>query len=310
MIPKPPPREQPLGFLYIPPFRIQGLSIAGEMTSVQAPELDVCFDIGGCPRPILASKYVAISHGHMDHVGGLAYYCSQRAFQGMGTGNVVCDARLAPAIRKMMEGYVELEQQITPYELIPLEPEQEIEIKNNIFLRGFELEHAGPTFGYVIVEKRSKLRPEFGEFPQEKLRELKDRGVEITRILEVPLVAYLGDTAPCPPLVREDVRRAQIVISECTFLDAGHKQRARVGKHLHIDDIVEWLPVLECEALVLIHLSRRTHMGEARRRIAEVIGEEGMERVHVLMDHRANRARYERQAAEAEQKMRESSSAP
>src|SRR5262249_29187701 len=95
MIPKPPPREGSLGFLFIPPYRIQGVSIAGEMTVVQAPELDIAFDMGVCPRSALASRYVAVSHGHMDHIGGLAYYCSQRKFQGMGVGSIICDTRVA-----------------------------------------------------------------------------------------------------------------------------------------------------------------------------------------------------------------------
>jgi len=286
--------------LYLPPYRVQGYSVAGEATVVQAPELDLCFDMGFCPRAALASKVVAVSHGHMDHVGGLAYYCSQRVFQGMGPGTLVCDERLAPAIKRMMDGYIDLEQQVTPYTLVPLAPEQEHEIKNNIVLRAFPVEHGCPAFGYAVIEKRSKLREEYAGMPQESLRELKKKGVEITRILEIPLMAYLGDTAPGPPLVREDVRRAKVIISECTFFDADHRDRARVGNHLHVDDVAEWLGVLECEALVLIHASRRTSMAQARRRLLDAAGPERAERVHFLMDHRANRARYDRQCADAD----------
>ncbi len=299
MIPKPPPREGALGFLFIPPFRVQGLSVAGEATAVQAPELDVCFDMGACPRALLSSKFVAVSHGHMDHVGGLAYYCSQRNFQGMGVGTIVCDERIAPAVRRMMAGYVDLEGQVTPFELIGMAPEQEIEIKNNVALRAFHTEHTAPSMGYSIIEKRSKLKPEFAGHPQEKLRELKDRGVEITHILDIPLMAYLGDTAPGPPLVREDVRKAQVVICECTFVDDGHQERARVGKHMHIDDVIEWLPVLECKMLVLTHLSRRTNLALARKRLYEKGRRGDPNRVAFLMDHHTNRTRYEDQAMEA-----------
>jgi ribonuclease Z len=200
----------------------------------------------------------------------------------------------------MMEGFVNLERQKTPFNILPLEHDQQLEIKNNIFLRGFHTEHTCPAMGYAIIEKRSKLRPEYTDFPQEKLRELKDRGIEITRTLEIPLIAYLGDTAPGPHLVREDVRRAQIVISECTFFEPDHKDRAKVGAHLHIDDIAEWLPVLECQALILIHVSRRTNLQYARKRLYELVSPERAERVHFLMDHRANRERYEHQLREAE----------
>ena len=50
--------------------------------------------------------------------------------------------------------------------------------------------------GYVVVEKRSKLKEEYNGLPQEKLKELRDRGEQITKVLEVPLVSYLGDCAP------------------------------------------------------------------------------------------------------------------
>lgn len=299
MIPKPPPREGQLGFLYLPPYRVQGLSIAGEITTVQIPELDICFDMGACPRAALAARNVALSHGHMDHIGGLAYYCSQRRFQGMGNGRILCDARIAPAVHRMMAGFVDLEQQKTPYDLVPLSPDQAFEIKNNIFIRGFPTEHTAPSFGYTLIEKRSKLKPEFVDLPQDKLKELKDRGIEITRMLEIPLVAYLGDTQPGPHLIREDVRKAQIVISECTFFEPDHKDRAKIGMHLHVDDVAEWLGVLECQALVLIHVSRRTDLAYARKRLNELAGPRA-EKAIFLMDYRATRARYDRQAAEAE----------
>lgn len=311
MIPKPPPREGALGFLYMPPFRVQGVSIAGEATCVMVPELDVCFDVGQCPRASLASKYMCISHGHMDHVGGLAYWCSQRNFQGMGPGTIICDPETEGDIRAMLEGFARLERQKTPYELIALEPTglsgepNEIEIKNNIALRSFKTEHTCPSVGYAVIEKRTKLKDEFGGLPQEKLRELKERGTDIVNRFEIPLVAYLGDTLPGPHLVRDEVRKAKVIITECTFFEPDHRERAKVGMHLHVEDLAEWLRVCECEAMVVTHISRRTHVTFAQKRLREVLGPELSARVHVLMDHRANKARYEQQASEAEKRERE-----
>ncbi|MFM9959338.1 MAG: MBL fold metallo-hydrolase [Phycisphaerales bacterium] len=299
MLPKPPAKEPGLGFLFIPPFRVQGTSIAGEATSVMIPELDVAFDMGICPRPMLAAKFVAITHGHMDHVGGLAYYCSQRKFQGMDAGTIICHKGMAKAIRGMMDGYIELEGQTTEYKLVELEPGQELELKNNIYLRMFEVDHTCLACGYVVVERRSKLKPEYAELPQEKLRELKEKGEDITRVLEVPLVAFLGDTAPGPQLVRDDVRKAQIVICECTFFEEGHEDRAQVGKHMHLKHILEWLPILECQKLVLVHLSRRSNMIEARKLLSKLTKRELGNKVEFLMDHRSNKMRYDKQMEDA-----------
>lgn len=300
MLPKPPPREPSLGFIYSPPYRIQGISIAGEATCIQVPELDVVFDMGACPRPMLASPLCALSHGHMDHVGGLAYYLSQRQFQGMGSGAIACDARIEGDLRRMLEGYVGLERQRTPFELYPLEDGQSHPLKPNHYLRGFHTEHTAPSMGFVAYEKRTKLKDEYVGLPQEKLVELKKRGEEITRTFEVPLVAYTGDTLPGAHLLRSDIRTARVVIAECTFFEKGHQKRSRIGMHMHVDDIAEWLPLLECQTLVLGHISRRTHLGDVRQALEQRLSPEDLARVRVLMDHRANRHEYERQVAQVE----------
>lgn len=299
MLPKPPPRLGQLGYLYFPPYRVEGYSIAGEATAVMVPEIDVCFDIGLCGRPMLSSKYVALTHGHMDHVAGLPYYFSQRWFQGMGMGVCVCDKRIEPAVRHMMAGWVDLEQQKTSHEVIGLSPGETKEIKNNLFLGPFEVDHTVPSVGWGVVERRTKLRDEFIGLPQERLRQLKMEGTEITRELRVPQVAYVGDTLPGPHLLNDVVRKSRILIIECTFFEPDHKERALIGKHVHVDDIAELLERIEAEAVVLTHISRRTNLGMAKKMLNDRLGADGAKRVFLLMDHAENRARYEKQSAEA-----------
>lgn len=299
MLPKMPPGLGQVGFLYVPPLRIQGVSVAGEQTMVQIPELDIAFDIGLCPRIALPSPYVAISHGHMDHVAGLPYYFSQRMFQQMGVGKCVCHPKLAPAIARMMQGWIDVEAQRTPHEIIPLEPDSDLEIKNNVLLRALEVSHTVPALGYVVIEKRSKLRDEFRDLPQDRLRELKAAGTEITRSMEIPLVAYTGDTEFGPCLFRDEFASAKVIISECTFFEHDHRARAKVGKHLHVNDLVKLLDVWKAETVILVHLSRRTNMAAAREQLVKLLGTDRAQRVEFLMDHQANRKRYERQSQEA-----------
>lgn len=314
MLPSPPAREGQLGFLYLPPYRVQGISVAGEQTCIQVPELDLAFDIGLCTRAVLSVPTIALSHAHMDHLGGLPYWFSQRYFQKIGgethmpdrvdgkprapVGRCVCHSELEPHLRAMLRAWEPLERQRTPFELVPVAPEQEVEIKNNIRMKAIATRHTVPSLGFSVLERRSKLKEEFRDLPQEKLRELRSRGVEITRQLDIPLVAYTGDTSPGEFLVRDEFAEAKIVISECTFFEPDHADRARTGMHLHIDDIVRMLPVWKAEAIVLVHASRRTTIHYARERIEALAGADAS-RIHLLMDHRANRQRYERQLADA-----------
>ena len=300
MLPKEPPRRPQLGFLYIPPFRIEGLSIAGEESCVHLPEFDVAFDIGLCPRAALSSNFVALTHGHMDHAAALSYYFSQRHFQGMGTGTVICPKPLAMPIHRLMEAWVDIEQQRTPYNVIALEADQEHEIKNNHYLRAFETVHTVASLGYTVMEKRTKLKEQYAGLPQEKLVSLKKQGEDIVQTMMIPLICYTGDTAWGPHFDREDVLNAKVLITECTFMEPGHRKRAGIGKHLHLDHIIDLLERSKAEAVVLTHLSRRTHIGQVRRAIEQHVPAEHQHRLMVLMDNRTNRDRYERQVAEAE----------
>jgi ribonuclease Z len=237
----------------------------------------------------------------MDHVAALSYYFSQRNFQGMGVGTVICPPALVDPIHNLMNAWVDIELQRTPYHVKPLEHEEELEIKNNHFLRAFKTVHTSPSMGYVINERRTKLRADLVGLPQEKLVELKQQGEQITQMREVPLVCYTGDTAWGEHFDRQDLLQAKILITECTFVEPDDHGRAAIGKHLHLRDIVRLVERSSAEAVILTHLSRRTNLDRARDQIAQALSPGDRERVFILMDHRSNHARYEQQLREAEE---------
>jgi hypothetical protein len=53
---------------------------------------------------------------------------------------------------------------------------------------------------------------------------------------------------------------------------------------MHLEQFVQIAPKLNNKEIVLIHVTRRTGIGRARRALLKRLGEERMKNIHVLMD--------------------------
>ncbi len=271
--------------------RLLGYSVAGEETVVAAPELNVCFDIGKAPAEILSVDHVFLSHGHMDHAAGLAYYFSQRNFVGNSPGCVVTPKALVTPIRDLLKVWGRIEGHESPARIVGLDPGEEFTVRRDLVVRTFAINHRVPSLGFVVVDVRRKLKSEHTDRTGPELVALKKQGVEIEYTVEVPLVAYCGDTAEGAWTENTLVRSAKVLILECTFFEADHIRRARAGNHMHVNDVARLLGRLDNEHIVLSHLSRRTTIRDAKRTLSNCVAEETLSRVRFLMDGRRYRNR-------------------
>jgi ribonuclease Z len=264
--------------------KLVGFSLAGEETVVAAPELNVCFDVGRAPREIISVDYVCLTHGHMDHAAGLAYYFSQRNFVGNKPGTVLAPIEMVRPIRDLIRVWGQIEGHPSPAEIVGMEAGQDHRIRKDLVVRAFSTTHASPALGFCVVETRRKLKPELIGLSGPQLVELKKRGQQIEYDLEVPLISYAGDTADGPHFDLEYVRKSRLLLLECTFFEPDHVHRAREGRHLHVRDLAGLIGRLENPHIVLIHVSRRTALGLARRYLRDIVGRPALERFTFLMD--------------------------
>jgi ribonuclease Z len=268
-----------------------GYSVAGEESVVQIPELNVCFDIGRCPYFALTSDFICLTHGHMDHIAGLPYYLSQRNFQGMKPGTVFLPADLSRGVDDLLKVWRSVERQGTPYTLVPMFSGDLHEIRRDFGIRAIATHHGGSSLGYSLVSIREKLKPEYVGTPGPELAALRKQGIEIQYRIEIPLVTYLGDTAIGPVFDHPDVINAEILITELTFFEPDHRQRAKVGRHLHIEDFIKLAPNLKNKWIILSHVSRRTGLLKAKRLLKKRLSEERLQNILFLMDlHEAHDA--------------------
>ena len=122
-------------------FHVIGYSVAGEETVVQVPEMNVCFDVGRTPYFALTSDIICLTHAHMDHVAGIGYYLSQRFFQGMQPGTILCPAKIAKPLSDIIHSWAGLEGKVTEHKIIPMNVGDEYELRRGLIARAFATRH-------------------------------------------------------------------------------------------------------------------------------------------------------------------------
>jgi ribonuclease Z len=247
-------------------FTIDGYSRAAVQSYWRIHEMKVGFDIGAQPWDYMAVPKFFISHTHLDHIAALPVYIARRRMMKMEPPIVYLPEEAVPAVEGMLRMFTRLDRGRLPCELVGIGPNQEIELSRELVVTTSATKHTVPSLGFIIWDRRHKLKQEFSHLSGPEIRDLKLSGVEITSEIRIPMIAYTGDTAPagldnCP-----DMYRAEILITEMTFLAPNHrKEKIHKHGHMHLDDIVARRNDFKNKHIVCGHFSVRYSDAQIRR---------------------------------------------
>ncbi|XP_009616154.1 nuclear ribonuclease Z-like isoform X2 [Nicotiana tomentosiformis] len=237
--------------LQIEGYSLEGISIAGHETCIIVPTLNLAFDIGKCPQRAISQQFLFISHGHMDHIGGLPMYVATRGLYRMKPPTIIVPKVIKESVEKLFEAHRAMDHSELNHTLIGLDVGEEFYIRKDLKVRAFKTYHVIPSQGYMVYSVKQKLKQEYVSLPGDEIKKLK---------LSAPEIAFTGDTMS--DFIKDsenvDVLRAKILIMESTYVeDKTTADNAREYGHTHLSEIINFADRFQNKAILLIHFSAR-----------------------------------------------------
>lgn len=237
---------------------IEGYSRAAFQTYWRIPEFRLGFDLGAQPWAFMGTPSWFVSHTHIDHMAALPAYVSRRRMMKMEPPTIYLPEQAVPLVERLLHVIARLDRGRLPCQLVPAVPGQEFELSRELVVTTLATQHTVPSLGFIVWERRKKLKPEFAGLPGEKIRDLRLSGVEVTNEIRLPRVAYLGDTRADVLDEYPDLYRVEVLIMEVTFLSPHHRgEKIRKYGHVHVDDLVARRDRFQNELIIASHFSIR-----------------------------------------------------
>jgi len=245
---------------------IEGYSRAAVQTYWRVPELKIGFDLGAQPWDFMGTPTWLVTHTHLDHVAALPVYVARRRMMRMEPPTIYLPAEGIEDVRRLLLVMQRLDRGRMICQLNGVKPGDEIELSRDHVVTAFPTTHTIPSLGFLVWERRFKLKDEFHGLPGEKIRDLRLSGVPVTKEVRTPILAYTGDTSPAGIDNYPPAFQARILITELSFIRPNHR-REKIHKfgHMHLDDFIERADRFENELIICAHFSTRYHAQEVQR---------------------------------------------
>ena len=265
-------------------YTVEGYSRAAVQSCWRIPELRIGFDLGAQPWDFMGTPKWFVSHMHLDHCAALPVYVARRRMMKMDPPLIYLPEKAIDPVNNILHQFSRLDRGRLPCELIGVKPGDEIELSRELVVTVARTYHTVPAMSFLVWERRKKLKPEHQGLDGGAIRDLKQKGVEITEELRTPIVGYLGDSSPRGLDETPDLYRAKILITEMTFLAPVHrKEIIHKNGHMHLDDYVERADRFENETIVAGHFSTRYNKRQAVRLVEKAFPDMLNGRLHLFL---------------------------
>jgi ribonuclease Z len=265
-------RNAPIKRLVHGDLTVEGYSRAAVQTYWRVPELKVGFDLGAQPWDFMGTPTWFVTHTHLDHIAALPVYVARRRMMKMDPPTIYLPEHALPPVEQLLRAFSRLDRGRLPCTLVPVRAGDEIELSRELVVTACPTKHTVPSLGYVVWQRRRKLKPEYHELAGEQIRDLRLTGVEVTEERRLPIFGYLGDTEPqgldaCP-----EMYQARILLAEMTFVAPSHrKEKIHKHGHMHLDDFAERRERFKNELVIVAHFSTRCHEKQIRGLVEKAI---------------------------------------
>lgn len=266
------PNNAPIKSLQHRGYTIEGYSRAAVQTYWRIPEMKVGFDLGAQPWDFMGTATWFVTHTHLDHIASLPVYVARRRMMKMEPPTIYVPAHSLELIQQVLRSFSRLDRGRLPCDLRPVEAGDEIELSREMVVTAVRTAHTVTSLGFLVWERRRKLKEEYQGLTGEQIRDLRLGGADVTRETRLPVLGYLGDSAPPGLDNNPDLYRAQILIAEMTFVAPNHrKEKIHKHGHMHLDDFVERRERFQNERIIASHFSTRYHEKQIRTYVEKAL---------------------------------------
>lgn len=234
---------------------------------------------------VFSPSWLAITHGHSDHVLGLPGLVAARKFGKGATDKPLTilypeGSRGVQAARDLLG--TAYHGVVFPLTWVAATAGTAIPLGKGRRLEAISVRHTlhEPALGYRVIETRRRLKPEYASMTQADIEAAARSGRrdELLEDSEHVVFAHSGDAMPIDPAL---VMNADVLVHDATFLDEPDR---REPIHATTEEALEVAKAAAVNTLVLYHLSIRYDRPSALPRLRAQVDASGFQGHCWLLD--------------------------